>query len=179
MKWQLEKIFTKDRIALNGLFCSPEKPKKRAVLFIHGFPGNFYVNHEIINSLANKFCKSSLGFFSMNTRGHDIMNVSFKKNNKPLILGSALEKFEDCILDIDAGIKFLNRQGFNQIILIGISGGADKIGYYLSQKHSKFVTGGIFLSPGSNILIIKKELRNKFKPLLEKSLEMINRGKKK
>lgn len=177
MKGQLEKIFTKDKIALSGLFFKPEKQKNKAVLFIHGFPGNFYVNHEIINGMADKFYKSNVGFFSMNTRGHDIMNISFKKNNKPLVLGSALEKFEDCVLDIDTGIKFLNKQGFNQIVLIGISGGADKVGYYLSKKHNKLITGGIFLSPGSNILIIKKELKNKFKPLLKKALRTVKENK--
>lgn len=173
----LEKIDTADGLILNGIFFSPKKRIRRAVLFIHGFPGNFYLNSEIINNLEKEFNKSGFGLLSLNTRGHDIINVTFKKNGEILILGSAFEKFEDCIIDINAGIKFLNSKGFDEIILIGISGGADKVGFYLSKNPNKSVKGVIFLSPGSNISIINKELKGKFKQFLKKAFEMIKEGR--
>ncbi len=178
MKFELEKINTADGLILNGIFFNPKKQRRKAALFIHGFPGNFYSNSEIINNLAEEFNKSGFGFLSLNTRGHDIINVSFKKNGSALISGSAFENFDDCLFDIEAGIKFLNSQGFNEIFLIGISGGADKTGFYLSKKPNKSIKGSVFLSPGSNISIIRKELRSKFNPLLKKAFEMVkkNRG---
>lgn len=177
MKFELEKINTSDGLILNGIFFNPKKQSQKAVLFIHGFPSNFYSNSEIINNLAEEFSKSGFGLLSLNTRGHDIINVSFKKNGDILMLGSAFEYFDDCLFDIGAGIKFLNSQGFNEIVLIGASGGADKIGFYLSKKPSKSIKGSIFLSPGSNISIIKRELRNKFNPLLKKAFEMIKKSR--
>lgn len=176
MKFELEKINTADGLILNGIFFNPKKQSKKAALFIHGFPGNFYLNSEIINNLAKEFDKSGFSLLSLNTRGHDIINVSFKKNGGVLILGSAFEDFDDCLFDIEAGIKFLNSQGFNEIILIGISGGADKTGFYLSKKPNESVKGSVFLSPGSNISIIKKELKGKFDLLLKKAFEMVKKG---
>jgi predicted alpha/beta-fold hydrolase len=177
MKFKLEKINTSDDLILNGMFFNSKKQSKKAVLFIHGFPGNFYLNSEIISNLAEEFDKSGFGLLSLNTRGHDIINVSFKKNGDILILGSAYEDFDDCLFDIETGIKFLNSHGFDEIILIGISGGADKTGFYLSKKPNKSVKGSIFLSLGSNISIIKKELKDKFDPLLKKAFGMAEKGR--
>lgn len=177
MHFRLEKFVTKDDLILNGLFFNPKKKSNKALLFIHGFPGNFYQNSEIIISLAEEFQKSGLGLFSINTRGHDIINVTFKKSGGFSICGGAFEKFEDCILDIEAGIKFLNSRGFNEIFLAGISSGADKVGFYLSKTHNKSVKGGIFLSPGSNISIARKELKNEFKSMIKKAFDMVRKNK--
>lgn len=177
MHFRLEKFVTKDNFILNGLFFNPKKKSNKALLFIHGFPGNFYQNSEIIISLAGEFQKSGLGLFSINTRGHDIINVTFKKSGGFSILGGTFEKFADCILDIEAGIKFLNSRGFNEIFLAGISGGADKVGFYLSKTHNKSIKGGVFLSPGSNISIAKKELKNEFKPMVKKAFGMVRKNK--
>ncbi|HCJ67224.1 MAG TPA: hypothetical protein DHV62_07880 [Elusimicrobia bacterium] len=177
MNFELQKINTRDGLILDGLFFNPKKGSGKAALFIHGFPGNFYLNSEIINNLADEFGKYNLGLLSLNTRGHDIINITFKKSGKAAVLGAAFERFEDCPFDIEAGIKFLNSKEFKEIILIGTSGGADKVGFYLSEKPDKSVKGVIFLSPGSNISIIQKELKRKYKPLLEKSFYMVKRGK--
>lgn len=181
MTWELKKIITKDGINLSGILSIPSSHRDRAVLFVHGFTGNFYSNMEILNALAKSLRKFGFGLASFNTRGHDVISwVSCKgrnKGSKPLVLGGAFEKFEDCVLDIEAGIKFLYSQGFNNIILTGISTGADKVAYYLSKPHSKLVRGVIFLSPGDNILIGREELGKKLDLLLRKAKRMIKKDK--
>lgn len=181
MNWQLKEIITRDGIKLNGLFFVPQRLEKKAALYIHGFSGNFYNNSKILNALAEKFNKLGFGLASFNNRGHDIITYIpqriKKKEDKFLILGAAFEQFEDCILDIETGINFLKSKGFEQIILIGISGGADKAAYYLSQFNHKLVRGVVFISPGDNILIGKKELKDKFELFLKKAMKMVNSGR--
>ncbi len=181
MNWKLKKIITKDGINLEGIFFLPPSHKNKGILFIHGFTGNFYSNIEILNALAERLGKFGFGVASFNTRGHDIISwirCEGKKEKKLLILGGAFEKFEDCILDIEAGLKFLHSQGFNDLILIGISTGADKVAYYLSKPHSKLIRGAVFLSPADNILIGRKELGKKLDTILKKTKRMIKIGKK-
>jgi esterase/lipase len=171
MKFSLENIKTKDGIILNGLFYNSKKD--RAVLFIHGFPGNFYGNINILDC----FFDLNLGILSLNTRGHDILSITRKNDDSCIVSGSAVEKFEDCIQDIDAGINFLKKAGFKNIFLTAISAGTDKIGYYLSQRQDNSIKGAIFISPGSNILVMKEEIGKDFNPLLKKSAKMIASGK--
>jgi pimeloyl-ACP methyl ester carboxylesterase len=169
MKFSLENIQTKDKLILNGLFCNSKK--NYAVLFVHGFPGNFYGNENILDC----FVDLNFSVLSLNTRGHDILSITRKNNNEYIISGSAVESFDDCTLDIDAGINFLKKAGFTNIFLAAISAGTDKIGYYLSKKKNNLINGAIFISPGSNIVAIKKEVGKSFNLLLKKSIEMVNK----
>ncbi|MCX6760738.1 MAG: alpha/beta hydrolase [Candidatus Nealsonbacteria bacterium] len=171
MKYSVEKIKTRDGLVLDGLFFNLRN-RNRAILFIHGFPGNFRSNQKIIEA----FIGVGFAVLALNTRGHDILNITHKEKGGYRVLGSAMERFEDCVLDISAGVGFLKKKGFKEILLAGISSGADKVGYYLSQNGDRAIIAAIFISPGSNILIGRKELGKDFQGLLEESIEMTRKG---
>lgn len=172
MIFSIEKITTKDKFILEGLFFNTNS-KDVAMIFIHGFPGNFYKNINLIESLRD----FGYSLLSLNTRGHDILNIISRKDSGYKVIGSAKENFEDCIFDIDGAVKFLKEKGYKKIFLIGISSGADKVGFYLSKNKDSAIIGGIFISPGSNISIIKNELGEDFCKLMNKSLKYIREEK--
>ena len=45
-----------------------------------------------------------------------------------------MENFEDCVVDIDAWIKFALSKGYEKIILMGHSLGTEKIVYYMNKE---------------------------------------------
>lgn len=168
MIFSIEKIITKDDLILEGLFFDTNS-KDVVIIFIHGFPGNFYKNINLIESIRD----FGYSILSLNTRGHDILSIISKKDSEHKVIGSAKEDFEDCIFDIDGAVKFLKEKGYKKIFLMGISSGADKVGFYLSKNKDSVIKGGIFISPGSNISIIKNELGEDFYKLMNKSLKYI------
>ena len=183
MNCQLEKIITKDKIELDGVFFKPKKSGKKALLYVHGLSGNFYGSCKILNAFAQEFNKFGFGLACFNTRGHDLV-AGVKKINKRkkdgyerLTLGAAFEKFENCIFDIDAGINFLKSKGFTEIIIVGISTGANKTAYYFSKSQNKHAKAGILLSPICDRLALKKDLgknfNKKLKARLKKAKKMV------
>jgi hypothetical protein len=170
--FSIEKIITKDNFILEGLFFEADN-REVAVIFIHGFPTNFCKDINLIKRMG------SLGYsvLSLNTRGHDILSIIPKVDKGYEVIGSAKENFEDCVFDIGGAIGFLKEKGYKKIFLMGISSGADKVGFYLSRNKESVVLGGIFISPGSNISIIRNELGEDFFKLREKALKCIDEGK--
>lgn len=155
------------------MFFKPKKSSKKALLYVHGLSGNFYGSCKILNAFAEKFDKFGFGLACFNTRGHDVV-AGVKKINKKeksgyerLTLGAAFEKFEDCIFDIEAGVKFLKSKGFTEIIIAGISTGANKTAYYFSKSQNKYAKAGILLSPLCDRSALKKDLGKKFNKKLE------------
>ena len=134
MNCVLGKITTFDNKELNGVFFNPGKRNKKALLYVHGF----YGHSEILNVLSDKFDKLGYGLACFDVRGYD----------KILDTGAtSSQEFRDCIYDIEAGVKFLLINGFSEIIVAGISGGANKAVYYFSGLHNKYAKGLILISP--------------------------------
>ena len=172
MKFSIEKIVTKDNFVLDGLFFEAEE-RDIAIVFIHGFPSNFCRNINLVKSIGD-FGYSVL---SLNTRGHDILSIIPKVDKEYEIIGSAKENFEDCVFDIGGAVEFLKGKGYKKIFLMGISSVADKVGFYLSKNKESVILGGIFVSPGSNISIVRNELGEDFLKLMDESLKYIDKGK--
>ncbi len=131
-------ITTYDGKELNGVFFNPGKRNKKALLYVHGF----YGHSEILNALSDKFYKLGYGLACFDVRGYDKILERGKVRK-----GAATREFQDCIFDIEAGVKFLLINGFSEIIVAGISGGANKAVYYFSGLHNRSVKGLILLSP--------------------------------
>jgi len=172
MKFSIEKIVTKDNFVLDGLFFEAVE-RDIAIVFIHGFPSNFCRNINLVKSIGD-FGYSVL---SLNTRGHDVLSIIPRVDKGYEIIGSAKENFEDCIFDIGGAVEFLKGKGYKKIFLMGISSGADKVGFYLSRNKESVILGGIFISPGSNISIARNELGEDFLKLMNESLKCIDEGK--
>lgn len=170
--FSIEKIITKDRFVLEGLFFEADH-RDVAIIFIHGFPTNFYKNMNLIKSMRDFDCS----ILSLNTRGHDILSIIHKMNKEYEVIGSAKENFEDCVFDIEGAIGFLKEKGYKKILLIGVSSGADKVGFYLSRNKDSVILGGVFISPGSNISIMKEELGEDFFKLMKKASKCVDEGR--
>jgi pimeloyl-ACP methyl ester carboxylesterase len=127
---------------LHGLFL--ESPKKKTVLInIHGTASNFY-EEDWIESLAKSLNDKNISLLSTNNRGASTYDPYQK-------CGAAVEKFEDCLKDIDSWIKFVISRGYKKIILSGHSLGTEKTVYYMSYgKYRNKVSAVILLAPSDS-----------------------------
>lgn len=178
----LVQTITQDKLIHQGMFFKPDKPTKKALLWIHGITGNFYQNIGIFDALSDICNQKGFGFASFNTRGHDQI-TGFRKidANEPrgythVYIGAGYEKFSDCIYDIEAGIDFLTKQGFLEIIVAGHSTGANKACYYGGSEKNNHVTGIVLVSPVSDRLD-KNINKSKITKDLSLMQDLVNRGK--
>ena len=161
-QFYLTEIITKDKLVHQGMFFRPKKPTKKAILYVHGLTDNFYGDLSALEALSGRCEKEGWGLASFNTRGHDIVASVKKldpqnpKGQTSVSLGSSYENFADCVYDIDAAITFLKKQGFLQVILAGISTGANKVCYYTGTQKDPRIAGVIMLSPISDVSIESK-----------------------
>ena len=142
----LMKIKTRDGITLEGIYTKPRKRSKTALIWLHGLTSRFSSGQSLIKELSSQLSRSGIGYFKFNTRGHDIV---IRGPKHPL--GAAFEKFEDCILDIQAVINLAKNLGYKKVILAGHSTGANKALYYKYKTHDPRVFGLILLGPTSDI----------------------------
>ena len=172
-QFYLTENVTKDKLVHQGLFYQPKKKSKRAMLFVHGLTGTFYNHVKLFELFASACENSGIGFAAFNNRGHDIVTGIRKidpkepKGYTKLNGGAGYERFEDCVYDIDAGISFLVKQGYSEIILAGHSTGANKVCYYGGTKKDARVAGIILLSPVSDRLDPALDKKTIDKQLLE------------
>ncbi len=176
-KGEIVKFLTEDNIELQGFFVNSQS--KLGLLHIPGIAGNFYENSflDAVGDFAAEMC---ITFLSMNTRGHDYINDLVKIDGvklKTMNNGGALEKFEDCVLDIKAGIGFLKKKGCKKIILQGHSSGCQKIAYYQLKTNDKFVSGLILLAPADDMTLVKKILGREYRKTIKIIEKMIKNDK--
>ena len=166
---KLVSVDTKDKIPLFGLF-SEAKNSKTVLINIHGTASNFYENSYMI--LVTEFLlKNNISVLSTNNRGAGVMHVYPHT-------GAALEHFEDCVLDIDAWIKFALSKGYKNIILQGHSLGSEKVVYYMNKgKYGKNVKSIILLGPADSFGETLKTLKNKCNIVMKEAKSLINKNK--
>ncbi|MBM3282079.1 MAG: alpha/beta hydrolase [Candidatus Diapherotrites archaeon] len=152
MKAQFLRIFAKDGIELHGIIYSPEKPTRKVVLHVHGMAGNFYEN-KFLDQFASQLTAKGIAFVSFNNRGHDfIADFALKSDpSKTRRIGMANEKFEECVLDIEPWVDYLEKEGFTEIFLQGHSLGCSKVPYYVAQKLDKRIKAVILLAAADMI----------------------------
>lgn len=174
MQYELVWVTTKDGLDLYGLL-TPEK-NKRALINIHGTASNFY-EEEFIANFSAELPKIGVSVLSVNNRGAYVLEAYQDS-------GAAVEKFEDCIIDIDAWIEFALKKGFKEIILSGHSLGSEKVVYYMENgKYKDKVIGVILLGPadsyGSHRMLEGKpniEVKKRVDSLLKESVSLIKQG---
>ena len=113
MEFPIVNIFTEDKVQLYGLYIKPQTSNS-IFINIHGTASNFY-EEDFIKYLTEDFMENNISMLSTNNRGTGVYDCYAKT-------GSAVEKFEDCIKDIDAWIEFAIKQKYknkvNGIILL-------------------------------------------------------------
>ncbi len=181
MKGELVSFLTKDGLVLYG-FLAPAKSKK-AIIYIHGLTGNFYRAYKsnMIEDLAQACQRNEINFLSINTRGSEII-ADFKKKVgnkfKTVTIGTAYERFEDCVHDIKAAIDFLSKKGIKEFYLAGKSTGCQKSTYYLMKTIDRRVKGLILIAPADDKNFQHKFLKSKYDKALRLCERLIKSGRK-
>ncbi len=81
---------------------------------------------------------------STNNRGAGVYDAYQKT-------GAAVEKFEDCLIDINAWVEFAIKEGHKNIILSGHSLGAEKVVYYMNHgKYADKISSIVLLGPADS-----------------------------
>lgn len=183
MHFDLIEIITKDKLVHQGILRRPEKPTKKAILWVHGLTGRFYGDPLLMNVFGGLCDKHGVAFASINNRGHDII-TNLKKIDTAapggftrVTGGSGVEVFEESVMDIDAGISYLVGLGYEEVYLAGHSTGANKVCYYAAIKSDRRVAGVILSGPISDRLAQQKDKVHYEKNLLAaKVLVLAGRG---
>ena|SRR3989338_3438709 len=142
MEYELVWTKTKDDLELYGLL-KESALHKRILINVHGTASNFY-EEDFIANFAKELPKIGISVLSTNNRG--AYGLEVYQNS-----GAAIEKFEDCLLDIDAWIEFSIKRGCKEIILSGHSLGTEKVVYYMANgKYRSKVIAVILLAPADS-----------------------------
>ncbi len=175
-KGELVEFMTKDGFRLYGFLRSHHNNK--IVLSLHGMGGNFYKN--LMTKVSDIFLRNGYDTFSINTRGHDEV-VKFKikkgKKTKKIYAGTSLEKFEDCVYDIQAAVNVVKHLGYKHIMLTGHSTGCQKVAYFMYKINPREISAVILLAPSDDYNLNKKEFNKNLNMLHKKSQRMI-KGRK-
>lgn len=137
MNYPIVNVTTKDKLVLHGILLE-SKNSSKIVINIHGSASNFY-EEPFFENMAVAFPQKGFSYLSINNRGNSVLTHTWQK------CGSAVEKFEDCVLDIDAWIKFALDKKYSTIILQGHSLGTEKIVYYINKGKYKNKVSGVVL----------------------------------
>ena len=184
-QFALIEIVTKDKLIHQGILHRPKKPTKKAILWVHGLTSRFYGDPLLMGIFADLCEKHDVAFASINNRGHDIItNIRKIDTSKPggfarVTGGSGVEVFEECVLDIDAGISYLEGLGYTEVYIAGHSTGANKVCYYAGTKSDPRVAGVILAGPMSDRLSQQKDKITYEKNFLAaKALVLAGRGER-
>ena len=147
------KTKTSDGITFHGLF-SESNTKDKIIINVFGMAGNIYLN-SYYPFMHEEYPKNGISFLAGENRGNNTITL-FEKDGNYINVGNAFEKFEDCVLDIEAWVKFAKELGYKDIWLQGHSLGTSKIAYYLNHTNSN-IRGIILLSPSDMIGLVHDE----------------------
>ncbi len=149
----LTSIKTRDGIILEGIAVLPKRKTKTALIWLHGLSSRFSSGQKMTQEVSSACKRAGIGYFKFNTRGHDIASRANKK-----IIGGGFERFDDCIYDIRAMIRFAHKLGFSDIILAGHSTGANKALYYCYKTKDRSVKKLILLGAINDIVALRKKM---------------------
>lgn len=182
MQYELTEITTSDGLVHQGIYHESEKKGGYALLWIHGLTSNFYSDLTIFEKIVEKGEPAGLGFASFNNRGHDMI-AGMRRVDKQSPTGfsharggSGEEKFEDCVHDIDAGIRFLTDKGYEKVIISGHSTGANKVCFYAGNRRDDRVGGVVLAGPISDRLI-EERTNPKLETNIRRMKQMVKKGK--
>lgn len=171
---------TKDHLVLPGLLYEA-KEKRKIAIYLHGNGSSsvFYDEHEH-RDLPKSLDRVGISFLKFNNRGAHIikkLNIDSKRIKKDRkLFGCAYEVIRDCVLDIDAAVKFVKSLGYKEFYLIGASTGANKICVYNHYKPKNEVSKYVLLCGGDDTGISYSILGDElfFKLLKESKSKIVN-----
>ena len=145
MKQELVRINSIDGLEEVGILYTPNNNTDKIVVHVHGLNGNFYEN-RFLDILSKTYTDKNYAFLTFNNRGKDYI-TEMNKGNDIAIIGGCLERFKDCLLDIDGVINWVKEKGYKEIILEGHSYGCNKVLYYYSKRKDNSIKKIVLLAP--------------------------------
>lgn len=143
---------------------------------VFGMTSNFYASPRY-EALCKRAVGAGVDIFLANNRGMGVITRFTSTKKRSRYIGTAMEKFEDCIYDIDAAVKLLAKLGYKNIVLQGQSTGCQKIAYYCAKKQNRFIKGLVLLAPDDDHNLTKYlELKGKFPAAVRFAKGMVRRG---
>ncbi len=133
---ELVALRTSDGASLDGLLYRPAaNPRSRAILLVHGFGSNFY------SAYFPLFAKAAAGqgyaSLALNMRDHDT--------------GPKVSDFTDNEADIAAGLGYLHKLGYSQVVLLGQSMGTNRVLYYQAATGDRSIAATLLVSGPGNL----------------------------
>ena len=172
MAYPIVNVKTRDGLLLHGLLSEPIQPAKTIDIHLHGAGGNFYGN-SYFEGLTHRLVALGMAYLSTNNRGAGV----YELEKGSISHGVSLEKFADCVLDIDAWIEFALEKGYESIVLEGHSYGTEKIVYYMNAgRHKDRVRGVILLGFSDNVGAQMKYEQSIGKTYLQEAQDLASKG---
>ncbi len=169
------KYTTKDGLLMHGILSKSREDNQTVIITIFGMTSSFF-SSSWINELIKTAQRTSIDVLSANNRGAGSV-FPFKSDEHSRFIGTARERFEDCIYDISAAIDVAEKLKYKRIILAGHSTGCQKATYYMSKTHDKRVNGIILLAPVDDYNSTRNELGNRFNEAVKIAKAMVEHGK--
>lgn len=181
IKPELISFETTDHLELPGLLYEPQQKTKKVVIFLHGNgSASIFYKSKKMNLFAAELAKNGWAFLPFNNRGaHYIKKFSWKESGekKEGYFGTALEKIEDAVFDIEAAIEFAQTRGYEEIVLVGESSGANKIVVYNFLHPQNACLGYALIGGGDDTgLFYQHYGKEKFWTLLQEARQRVQQG---
>lgn len=181
MSWEIVSFLTPDGLELKGVLSYPKAPKG-ILIYIHGLTDSFTGDYPLISALEADLRKINWGILAFNNRGAGLVNrfqkqdKRKKKGYRSETIGSVYEKFEDCIYDLEGATRFISEKIMCDVILCGISTGANKVVYYCSKTKNKNIKGIVLLSPVSDIEAFQNDFGKNFQKEVKNAQNQVKNG---
>lgn len=166
---------TADGETLHGFLIEPAAvPGPRpALLLVHGVALNFYTGP--LPAIGQALAAEGYPALLINTRGHDW--VSRAGADLAGFGGATYERLEDCLLDLDAAVRWLGEQGHDRVVLVGHSLGAVKALYYQGERRHPAVVGVAALSCPRQYYTARAADQEGFTGTLERAEALLAEGR--
>lgn len=131
---------TKNGITYRGCLSESVYASERVIIHIHGMASS-YTDHNLYPVMHDYYPSRGVSFLVVEHSG-----------SGPA--GTAREKFENCVGDIQTWVDFVTEHGYKEVWLQSHSLGTPKVAYYMDQAKPKNIAGLIFLSPSEMIGLV-------------------------
>jgi len=175
---KIVKTTTSDGIIFTGLITEPKVSSKKIIIHIHGMAGNPILNN-FYQPMHDYYSKNGFAFLATENRGVGTLTELVIKGGVKM-LGNAIERFEDCVIDIEAWVDYAKGLGYEEIWLQGHSLGPSKIAYYMFTQKPKGIKGLIWISPADMTGWVNQKSENQAKNhkiMFAKAKQMKSEGK--
>ncbi len=147
---------------LDGFFRPAPRNGAPLLVFVHGMGSNFYRS-----ALKKAFLETAppmgMGILSFNNQGAES--------------GTEDEKFNACLVDLDAAAEFARRRGYRKLVFAGHSTGCQKIAFWQATRRLSAVSGLVLLAPADDHAILRRDLGRRFEKKVAWAKMQVSAGK--